>query len=223
MKKTAKLKVHPDQGMLLTPEDLAAGSDVAVLNRLSADVNACIKCRRGELRTTFGACACLGEGPTQRPLIAFIGEGPTSGSARDREAFTGKTWDLIEKMLRALGLFREEVYACNAMCCWDYQPPSPPEIAACRPYLLEQLRAVRPQAIVCLGSIAARSLLEKNIALDHFRDRWWEWEKTPVRVTIHPSTVLSAEPQAQGYIKREMWVDMLETLKILKLPPPKEQ
>lgn len=116
---------------------------------LTEAVFACEKCRLCQTRTNV----VLGEGDLHAPLM-FIGEGPGQQEDLSGRPFVGAAGQLLDKMLAAIGLKREQVYICNIVKCRPPQNrvPEPDERAACMDYLRQQVALVRPKVIVCLGS-----------------------------------------------------------------------
>lgn len=199
------------------PAPAPSASDVpAELARLAAEVEACRKCPLGStrLKPAFGVGSPAAE-------VMFIGEGPGYEEDRQGEPFVGKAGQLLDKILAAIGLSRRTVYIANVVKCHPMldptdpdkrgndRPPSPSEMAACRGYLEEQIRLVRPRALVALGSTAAKCLLGTEDGVGRLRGRWHDVSGTPLLVTYHPAALLRDETY-----KRPVWEDM-KTLKRL--------
>jgi len=166
----------------------------------------------------------------------FVGEGPGYEEDHRGEPFVGKAGQLLERILASIGLSREGVYITNVVKCHPMRdprspeargndrPPSPEEIAACRPFLEEQIRLVCPQVIVTLGAVPARALLGEAEPLARLRGRWgiYRGGAAPVKVlpTFHPAALLR-KPE----LKREVWADMKALRRELEAgrddsPPP---
>jgi len=155
----------------------------------------------------------FGEGP-QNPEIMFIGEAPGEDEDRSGRPFVGKAGQLLEKMLKAIGIVREQVYITNVLR-WrppGNRTPKTDEVAVCLPYLLRHIELVQPKLIVCLGGPASKALLNKDETVTRLRGQWHEHAGTPVLVTYHPAYLLRTPAQ-----KREAWKDLRLLLK--KLPP----
>ena len=137
---------------------------------LTEAVFACEKCRLCQTRTNV----VLGEGDLHAPLM-FIGEGPGQQEDLSGRPFVGAAGQLLDKMLAAIGLKREQVYICNIVKCRPPQNrvPEPDERAACMDYLRQQVALVRPKVIVCLGSTPTRALLRDA---DKKRPAWVDFQ-----------------------------------------------
>ena len=160
----------------------------------------CMKCPLGKTRTKF----VYGVGNPTADLM-FIGEGPGRDEDLQGEPFVGKAGQLLNKIIAAMDLKREDVYIANMVKCRppNNRDPLPEEMAECFPYLKEQVRQVRPKAICCLGRIAGQALLNTKTPLGRLRQRWHEFEGVPVLVTYHPAALL----RFPAY-KRDTWDDM---------------
>lgn len=161
--------------------------------------------------------------------LMLVGEAPGFDEERQGEPFVGKAGQLLNKILAAMGLKREEVYISN-VCKWrpsmgDNQgtanrAPTPDEIAACLPLIMAEIRAVRPSCIVCLGASSAKGLLQRELSVGSVRGQWLECQGVPVRVTYHPSYLLRNE---QLSARRSVWEDMLAVMERLGMPISEKQ
>ena len=158
--------------------------------------------------------------------LMLVGEAPGYDEERLREPFVGRAGQLLNRMLQAMGLSREEVYISNVCkfrpAMGDNQgtanrPPTPEETAACLPLILAEIRAVRPACIVCLGGSSAKGLLNMppDTSVSSLRGRWLECQGVPVRVTYHPSYLLRNEALSA---RRSVWEDMLAAMERLGMP-----
>ena len=154
----------------------------------------------------------FGEGNANRPNVCFVGEGPGANEDMDGRPFVGKAGQLLDKMIEAMKLTREQVYICNTVCCRppDNRTPEPEEMIACRPFLLGQLHLVQPRIIVALGQTAATALTKKAKPVSKLRGGWHEYGSTPLKVSFHPAYLLR-NPQE----KARAWQDMQEVIKKL--------
>ena len=136
---------------------------------LTEAVFACEKCRLCQTRTNV----VLGEGDLHAPLM-FIGEGPGQQEDETGRPFVGAAGHLLDRMLAAIGLRREQVYICNIVKCRPPQNrvPEADERAACMDYLRQQVALVRPKVIVCLGSTPTRALLGEQMRITRDRGVW---------------------------------------------------
>ena len=156
--------------------------------------------------------------------LMLVGEAPGFDEERLGEPFVGKAGQLLNKILTAMGLARDDVYISN-VCKFRpdmgahqgtaNRPPSAEEIAACLPLILAEIRAIRPACIICLGGSAAKALLGTEASVHAMRGRWMECQGIPVRVTYHPSYLLRNETLSA---RRSVWEDMLAAMHLLGMP-----
>lgn len=179
---------------------------VAALASLDhGSVRPCARCpalAQGRHRTVFGA-----GNPLAR--IVFLGEAP--GAAEDRRGlpFVGEEGALLEKMLGAAGIARDDVYVTHILKCRppDSRRPLPHEVAACRPHLDLELQILKPEVLVCLGATAAHTLLDTVDSMGTLRGRDYAYRGIPVLVTHHPAFLLRTPEK-----KREAWEDLQRLL-----------
>ena len=178
----------------------------------AAAVAACEKCELSATRTK----AVFGVGNPRAELM-FVGEAPGRDEDLRGEPFVGRAGQLLDKIIGAMGMAREEVYIANVLKCRPPQnrDPRPEEVAACTPYLDEQIAKIRPQIIVALGRPAANYLLRTTDALGRLRGRIHDRDGTPVAVTYHPAYLLRSPGE-----KRKTWDDMKMVLRHLGRPVP---
>jgi uracil-DNA glycosylase len=156
----------------------------------------------------------FGSGSSSARLM-LVGEAPAAEEDNQGLPFVGPAGQLLTKILEAMGLTREEVYLTNVVKCRPPQNriPSPDEIAACTPFLEEQIRAVAPEIIVALGTTAFSTLVEDDSPLTELRGQMQTlaWDgKTPVMPTFHPAYLLK-HPEA----KKLVWEDMKAVMAFL--------
>lgn len=179
-----------------------------ILENVQKEMVRCKGCKLAEKRRTV----VVGEGATDRPPVAFVGEAPGATEDETGRPFVGPAGKLLNKMIGKMKLTRGQVFVCNVVCCRppDNRKPERQEIGACFKFLAQQLRAVRPRVIVALGATAAKCLLRFTKPLGEYRNNWYEWEGIPLRVTYHPAFLI--RPQG-ATSKREAWSDLQEVLK----------
>ncbi len=185
------------------PEAMAAleTSTAATLEILRDQVASCTKCHElaaTRKQTVFGV-------GNPRARLCFLGEAPGADEDRLGEPFVGKGGQLLNKILEACGLKREDVYILNVIKCRPpgNRNPTPQEAQNCRPYLLRQLELIQPEFICCLGAVAAQNLLQTNDAIGKLRGRVHEYQGIQVVCTYHPAYLLR-NPAA----KKFTWDDM---------------
>lgn len=147
----------------------------------------CTKCRLGFTRTRF----VFGVGNPEAKLM-FIGEGPGREEDLQGEPFVGAAGKLLDKMLEAIHLKREEVYIANMVKCRppENRDPAPDEIETCQPYLLHQLKLIQPKIICALGRISAQALLQTKNPLNQLRGKFHDFKGIKFLVTYHPAALL---------------------------------
>ena len=195
--------VPKDEPDAVTPEAVsepvvaAAAPDWDELRRA---VTGCTRCALHESRTqtVFGVGA-----PDADWMI--IGEAPGAEEDRRGEPFVGRAGNLLDEMLRAVGLQREAVFIANILKCRppNNRDPQADEAAACRGYLLRQIELVQPRIILAVGRIAAQQLLATDTPVGRLRGQLHEFESVPLVVTYHPAYLLRSPAQ-----KRKAWDDL---------------
>jgi len=181
-------------------DDDLGDSEYSNLDEHRREISGCAKCPLGKSRTKL----VYGVGDPNANIM-FIGEAPGRDEDLQGEPFVGRAGKLLDKILVAMGLNRDEVYIGNILKCRppENRDPQPDEMKSCMPYLLEQIRLIRPRFIVALGRIAAHGLLETTTPLGKLRGRWHEFHGIPLLVTYHPAALLRS-PQ----YKHPTWEDM---------------
>lgn len=209
-----------------TDDPNVRGERLAILKQLdTTQVKPCTKCglAHGRTQTVFGQGS-----PVAR--IVFVGEGPGAEEDRTGLAFVGRAGQLLTDMIeKGMGLKRDDVFICNVVKCRppENRQPAPDEIAACSPYLLEQLRIIQPEVIIALGAPATQTLLNTREGISRLRGRWHEFyasgtplvgESTPLMPTFHPAYLLRS-PQE----KAKAWEDLKLVMARLGLPVPQRR
>lgn len=175
--------------------------------------NACRQCAIGEQRRNN----VYGEGDPLAHLMV-VGEGPGETEDLLGRPFVGRAGQLLDKMLGAIGLEREEVYICNTVKCRPTLPgprgprnraPEPAEMANCRPFLDEQIDIVAPDVLLALGAPAAKSFLGNDFQITKMRGRWYAGPRgIALMVTFHPAYVLRQTGGEIEAVKRLVWADL---------------
>jgi len=178
------------------------------LSELNSICSKCNRCRLYENRTNI----VFGEGNPQTDLM-FVGEGPGSNEDRLGRPFVGKAGHLLDKMLKAIDLTRDEIYITNIVKCRPpgNRNPQESEIEKCLPYLRWQVKIIQPKIIVPLGSISARVLIDENIKITKDRGRIFTKGKIKFIPSLHPAYLLR-NPNA----KKDSWEDFKLISKTLK-------
>jgi uracil-DNA glycosylase len=203
----------------IKPKPLQAGvptEDAGTPDRVKAEqalidireeIGECTRCRLHLSRTRI----VFGEGSPQARLV-FVGEGPGFDEDQQGRPFVGRAGRLLDKMIQALGLVRQEVYIANVVKCRppNNRTPQDDEIATCSPFLARQLEAIAPEVICALGACAAQTLLAANKSISSLRNKKHYWRGMPLVCTFHPAYLLRNPSQ-----KSSTWQDLLVVHEIL--------
>jgi DNA polymerase len=159
----------------------------------------------------------FGEGNRQARLV-FVGEGPGEDEDRTGRPFVGRAGQLLNKIIAAMGMKREEVYICNVVKCRPpgNRTPSIEEAAACRAYLEEQLELIAPKAIVALGAPAAQTLLHTRSGINALRGHWMLFRGIRLMPTFHPAYLLRYYTEST---RKAVWEDMKQVVAFLEKSP----
>jgi len=183
------------------------------LTVLAAQVSKCTRCSElacTRTQTVFGVGRL-------DPEICFVGEAPGADEDAQGEPFVGAAGQLLNRIITACGMKREEVYICNILKC---RPPGnrlplPNEVANCREYLERQLELIRPKFICAMGACAAQNLLDTKLSIGKMRGQFQQYRGIPVLCTYHPAYLLRSPDK-----KREVWEDMKKLLQHMGRPVP---
>ena len=149
--------------------------------------------------------------------LCFVGEGPGADEDAQGQPFVGKSGQLLDKMIAAMGYHRDDVYICNVVKCRppENRKPEPDEIGTCMPFLAQQLALVKPKVIVALGASAMQGLIGTSEGITRLRGKWKLYKgTTPIMPTFHPAYLLRNPPA-----KREVWSDLQEVMRHLGRGP----
>jgi len=182
------------------------------LKAIREDIGDCTRCRlhKGRKNIVFGV------GNMNADLM-FVGEGPGADEDEQGEPFVGRAGQLLNNMISAMGLKREDVYIANVVKCRPpgNRTPEKDECDTCSPFLLRQIETIQPKVIVALGAVAAKNLLAMNDSMANLRGRWYDFKGSKLAVTYHPAYLLRDPRQ-----KKEAWKDLQMVMKYLGLKPP---
>lgn len=193
---------------------IPAADRPAALDAVRAEIGDCSRC---PLAYAGRHTIVFGDGDPNARLM-FVGEGPGADEDASGLPFVGKAGQLLNNMIAAMGLRREEVYIANIVKC---RPPANRvpefvEATTCSPFLLQQIDIVRPEVIVALGATAATYLLGVKQSLASLRGLWHTARGAKVAVTYHPAFLLRDPRQ-----KAEAWKDLQRVMAEMGLTPPK--
>ena len=208
---------HPEQ---------AATDAVTALNLIREDLGDCTRCKlhkQGRKQIVFGV-------GNPRADLMFVGEGPGADEDMQGEPFVGRAGQLLNNMIKAMGIRREDVYIANVVKCRPpgNRTPERDECETCSPFLMRQIAVVKPKVVVALGAVSAKNLLAINAPMSELRGRFYDfvpagarssdpsWQGTKLAVTYHPAFLLR-DPRQKG----EAWKDLQMVMKYLGLKAPK--
>jgi uracil-DNA glycosylase family 4 len=209
----------------LNPEQ-SVSDPVKALKIIREDLGDCTRCvlhKQGRKQIVFGV------GNSKAELM-FVGEGPGADEDEKGEPFVGRAGQLLNNMIKAMGIEREQVYIANIVKCRPpgNRQPERDECATCSPFLMRQIAVVKPKVIVALGATAAKTLLAMNSSMIQLRGRFYDfrpvgirsndpsWDGCKLAVTYHPAFLLR-DPRQKG----EAWKDLQMVMKELGLKGPK--
>jgi len=177
------------------------------LEAVRREVDDCRKCPLHEGRRNI----VFGEG-NPRAALMFIGEGPGEEEDRQGRPFVGKAGQLLDRIIQAMGLRREDVFIANVVKCRPprNRTPDPSEIETCAPFLEKQILSIRPRVICALGTVAAQYLLKTDVPVSLLRGKFQDRGGIKFVATYHPAYLLR-NPQA----KKQVWEDMKKIMEIL--------
>ena len=201
------ISAAPQIGTVIEPAGRAAALQI-----VRDEIGDCIRCalHLGRNKIVFGDGS-----PNAR--IMFVGEGPGADEDAQGIPFVGKAGQLLNNMISAMGLKREEVYIANVVKCRPpaNRVPEPDEANTCSPFLFHQIDTVRPEVLVALGATAATYLLGQRQPLAGLRGRVHDFRGSKLIVTYHPAFLLRDPRQ-----KKEAWADLQIAMRELGLSAP---
>jgi DNA polymerase len=205
--------IPPRKPIAAPPAVAPAVTDpAAALRLIREEIGDCTRCdlHKGRNKLVFG------DGSPSARLL-FVGEGPGADEDAQGLPFVGKAGQLLNNMIVAMGLKREEVYIANVVKCRPPQnrTPEPDEANTCSPFLFQQIDVIRPEVIVALGATAATYLLGQRQPLAGLRGRVHTWRGSKLIVTYHPAFLLRDPRQ-----KKEAWADLQIAMRELGLKLP---
>ena len=179
---------------------------------IAGEARACTRCglHAGRKQAVFARGNPFAE-------LVFVGEGPGADEDEQGEPFVGKSGQLLDRMIAGMGYRPDEVYICNIVKCRPPQnrKPEPVEMAACTPFITQQLGLIKPKVIVALGATAVQGLLPGAAeGITRMRGKWKLYQQAiPIMPTFHPAYLLR-NPDA----KRDVWNDLKAVMERLGKP-----
>jgi len=207
---------------LPAPLPVVTDGDVAVtvgsgetLEEIRAELGECCRCELGDSRKNL----VFGVG-NPHARIVFVGEAPGRDEDLQGEPFVGEAGQILNRLITRMGFTRQDVYICNVLKCRPpgNRNPEPPEIEQCGPFMLRQVKAIAPEAIVALGTFAAQTLLETKTPISKLRGHFHDYHGIPLMPTFHPSFLLHNKNDKEKFW--EVWDDMVQVMGKLNLPVP---
>jgi len=216
---------------VIAPKPEQSVSDpVKALKIIREDLGDCTRCvlhKQGRKQIVFGV-----GNPTAD--LMFVGEGPGADEDAQGEPFVGRAGQLLNNMIKAMGIEREQVYIANIVKCRPpgNRTPEREECATCSPFLMRQIAVIKPKVVVALGAVAAKTLLAMSASMMQLRGRFYDfrpagfrnndrsndphWDGCKLAVTYHPAFLLR-DPRQKG----EAWKDLQMVMKELGMKAPK--
>ena len=176
------------------------------MEQLAVDCKQCQRCGLASGRTHV----VVGRGNPSATIV-IVGEGPGQNEDEQGLPFVGRSGQLLDKILAAVRLdTQKDVYICNVVKCRPpgNRAPTPDEIAACRPYLMEQIRLVNHKIILLTGATAVKGLIGDKRGITKIRGQWMEWEGYLCMPIFHPAYLLRNPSRENGSPKWLMWQDI---------------
>jgi uracil-DNA glycosylase len=194
------------------PESTCADPAQGLL-AIREDIGDCTRCRlakQGRKQIVFGV-------GNPRAELMFIGEAPGADEDQQGEPFVGRAGQLLNNMIKAMGLRRADIYIANIIKCRPpgNRTPERDECETCSPFLMRQIATIKPKVLVALGAVAAKTLLAINAPMTELRGKWYDFRGTKLAVTYHPAFLLRDPRQ-----KKEAWKDLQMVMKDLGLVAP---
>jgi DNA polymerase len=213
---------------VLAPKPEQRVSDpVKALKIIREDLGDCTRCvlhKQGRKQIVFGV-------GNPKAELMFVGEGPGADEDEQGEPFVGRAGQLLNNMIKAMGIEREDVYIANIVKCRPpgNRTPEREECETCSPFLMRQIAVIKPKVMVALGAVASKTLLAMNASMAQLRGRFYDfkpagvrsndpkWDGCKLAVTYHPAFLLR-DPRQKG----EAWKDLQMVMKELGLKAPKQ-
>jgi DNA polymerase len=190
---------------VLTPEEKAEA-----LRALKEDIGDCRRCKLHKGRSTI----VFGEGNPDASLM-FIGEGPGKEEDIQGRPFVGEAGQLLTRLIKKMGMMRDEVYIGNIVKCRPpmNRDPEPDEIETCFQFINRQIEIISPKVIVSLGRISSQSLIGTKTPISRLRGRFYSYSGIPLMPTFHPAYLLRNPNPKDKWL---VWEDALKALERLK-------
>ena len=213
--------------MIAAKPEQRVSDPVKALRIIREDLGDCTRCplhKQGRKQIVFGV-------GNPKAELMFVGEGPGADEDEQGEPFVGRAGQLLNNMIKAMGITREQVYIANVVKCRPpgNRTPEREECETCSPFLMRQIAVIKPKVIVALGAVAAKTLLAMSASMAQLRGRFYDfkpagvrsndpdWQGCKLAVNYHPAFLLR-DPRQKG----EAWKDLQMVMKELELKAPKQ-
>jgi uracil-DNA glycosylase len=187
MESSSIARTPPAQSLSLFDAPAPRRTERETLEVIRTDLGDCHRCRLADGRKSI----VFGQGNPHAELV-FVGEGPGADEDEQGLPFVGRAGKLLNRMIQAIGMKREDVYICNVVKCRPpgNRTPNPDEVEACSPFLYRQIEAIRPRLVCCLGAPAVRTVLGIKEGITKIRGRFYNFGNTKALATVHPAYIL---------------------------------
>jgi len=204
---------YMEKGLKAANPAVFLSSPEKALEDLREEIGDCTLCKLHIKRRHL----VFGEGSAESRLV-FVGEGPGRQEDAIGKPFVGEAGELLTRIIKAMGLSRQDVYICNVVKCRPPQNRNPErdEIEACIPFLKRQLEIIRPEVICTLGNVPTQELLGTREGITRLRGKWCEYEGIPLMPTFHPAYIVRNK-QRERELKGYVWQDIQMIMKKLGL------
>jgi uracil-DNA glycosylase len=199
---------QPKPEVAIAPESTVSSVSAAIyanLDELKAEAITCQKCPLAATRINV-----VVERGNRDAKVMIIGEAPGQNEDEQGLPFVGRAGQLLDKILESVGFDSSNVYICNINKCRPpgNRVPTDEEVAACKPYLLEQIRLVDPKIILLTGATAVKAITGDKRGITKIRGQWMQWEGRLVMPILHPAYLLRNPSREEGSPKWLMWQDI---------------
>ena len=227
-RKSAAVAVAVEENIfdvVATKPEQGVSDPAKALKIIREDLGDCMRCplhKQGRKQIVFGVGNPMAD-------LMFVGEGPGADEDQQGKPFVGRAGQLLNNMIKAMGITREQVYIANIVKCRPpgNRTPEREECETCSPFLMRQIAVIKPKVVVALGAVAAKTLLAMSASMAQLRGRFYDfkpagvrsndpnWDGCKLAVTYHPAFLLR-DPRQKG----EAWKDLQMVMKELGLKAP---
>ncbi|MDA3924785.1 MAG: uracil-DNA glycosylase [Kiritimatiellae bacterium] len=216
-KRTVRKREPLSKSVLQSSKLLSPEERLQELREIETETNHCFDCGLCKSRIK----PLIGQGNSNSPDIMFIGPAPDAEDEKAGKTFSGPAGDLLTKMIEAMGYQRGDLFLTNICKCRpaNDRPPLQEEIKACTHFLEEQIKIIRPKAIIVLGAHAIKGLFQTQSRSTSPQGAWTQYHGIPVMPTFHPKYILRFHNDAEGQqkqLKSSVWRALKAVMMLLK-------